>query len=466
MRAYSKDLRERVLAARDAGEPTHVFLDLSSKIAYTGFTFRLPFRQRRYDRQIKSDMLPTELEMKLHTKLFAEVPGPSREKSILILSNQLNGTGSPQVSKRVCLQRGPFARLGFTLIELLVAIAIVAILVSLLLPAVQQAREAARQTTCRNNLKQLGLAAHNYHGQYHTLPGNGLGDDGSLSPFSGMLPFLDQQALYATVSQPYRAGGVALPAFPSATRTDYPPWQQSLSTLICPSDTAPVSSGSGFAGTNYAVNSGDNPAGTGDRERSRHRGVFPDESALRLTEIRDGTTNTMLFGEIGRGDGSQLWQGHLMTGVSGLGGGVHDEDSFRNPGACLIAAANPDDPGRYPADAEVSSHFRGLRWSSNESQDTGFNAVLPPNGPSCSVDTARLNEEQQEHAILSAGSFHPGFVQVVMADGSVLSISDTVNAQSGTGTLGPAKRTGPSNYGVWGGLSTRSGGEVLDAAAF
>ena len=115
-------------------------------------------------------------------------------------------------------------RAGFTLIELLVVIAIIAILVSLLLPAVQQAREAARKSQCQNNLKQLGLAMHNYHSQHGVFAGCGVGADNNLSAFPALLPYLDEGALWETVSNPRTIGSNNYNAFHNAWTNHYPPW--------------------------------------------------------------------------------------------------------------------------------------------------------------------------------------------------------------------------------------------------
>ena len=346
-------------------------------------------------------------------------------------------------------------------------IAIIAILVSLLLPAVQQAREAARRSQCQNQFKQIGLAAHNYQSQYGKLPMSGSGSNGTLSCFPGMLPFLDAQPLYDYISQKVdRTGdgdtndGDDVP-FPNGTNNSFSqsPWRTQVPTLICPTDGAPLNSAA-QADTNYAMNGGDYPGGTADSRLSEHRGMFPDTTALSFRDARDGTVNTILFAEIGRDSGNRAWQGRMIVASS-----LDDSGgAFQNPQACLTAATNPDNPRHYPAG---DSRGRGEVYSSNEPQWTAFNAVLPPNGPSCSKGDDRLDNEQDEHGILSAGSYHPGIVQVVMVDGSVKTISETIESITGGGTTIPAAtNTGRSPYGTWGSLATRAGGELIDASKF
>ncbi|MFH5806851.1 DUF1559 domain-containing protein [Alienimonas sp. DA493] len=368
------------------------------------------------------------------------------------------------------------ARSGFTLIELLVVIAIIAILVSLLLPAVQQAREAARRSQCQNNLKQLGLAAHNYHSTWKKFPAGGAwaanyrkpdsvpanATDGGLSAFIMLLPYLDQTALWNAMNAPYdnsdpKDGVPDVPPFGFNhwdQQQNYPPFKTQIATILCPSDsTTPRDA----ADTNYAVNWGDNASGVLERANSNRlgvvRGMFMGQGWFGLSDARDGTVSTMLFAEIGRNNGSAPHQGAVMRDVSALTVLSGENDGFANPSACVEAATDPANPGRYPAGAPITN--RGETWVEWGGFATGFTAILPPNGPSCSHDGSPWND-----AIISAGSYHPGIVQVVMCDGSVQSINETINAT----TQGMSEANvirGRSPYGVWGALSTRDGGEAV-----
>jgi len=338
---------------------------------------------------------------------------------------------------------------GFTLIELLVVIAIIAILVALLLPAVQQAREAARKSQCQNNLKQLGLAAHNYHSQHKRFPSSGGGNNNDLSGFVGLLPFLDQGAMYTQISKPV-GGGVAFPAVGSAI------YGVEIDSMLCPSDGAPVPGNAGP--TNYAFNWGDNTSGQPNNGNGIFRGMVANGRYLGIRDARDGTVNTMLFAEIGRDGGGNNFQGGTMSGVDmtyTAATGVAD------PEACVAAAtAAPSGgvatPGKYP------SAFTGNRGSQFESElvrQTGFYAILAPNGPSC------INADDTD-GVFSAGSYHSGGVTICMTDGSVHFINDSISTATPAGvTTGRANVVaGLSPYGVWGALSTRDGGEVVDAA--
>ena len=355
------------------------------------------------------------------------------------------------------------ARAGFTLIELLVVIAIIAILVALLLPAVQQAREAARKSQCQNNLKQIGLAAHNYHSQYKTLPMSAGGSNRDLSPFVGMLPFLDQGALATTVKSL---------DYPSDGNSAY---HALIATLLCPTDGAPLlePAASNDQPTNYALSWGDNPVEMGQVDKSSDlfgRGMWYHGKGFNLSDARDGTVNTMLFGEIGRDNGGRSFQGGAIEGVD-----IDYNDSnvtkatiAQDPGACLAAAAGGAQPGKYPSGGSVTylSETRGARWQEHQTIFTGFLALLPPNGPSCMSGTGAWGR-RSSFGVLSAGSYHEGGVMVCMVDGSVHFINDSINVAynpADSSSVPASKTSGRSPYGVWGALSTRSGGEVTDGA--
>ncbi len=356
------------------------------------------------------------------------------------------------------------ARGGFTLIELLVVIAIIAILVSLLLPAVQQAREAARKSQCQNNLKQLGLAAHNYHAQWKTFPigqggtesntaGRRAGHtEGRMSAFVGLMPFLDETALWNQISKPLgrRYNGdnledISTPWAPfGAFSSEYPPIRHQPSTLMCPSD-GPM--GGTWADTNYAMNWGDNAIGIGKDNRQMARGMFLRFDPLGLRDARDGTVNTILFAEIGRTEDGSL-QGQTAQSVGGLG---YDADfGYETPGACLSAAVvDPNNPGYYLESLRVANRLtnRGGTWYRGRGNESTFVTIIPPNGPSCDSNT-----DHNTNTFGTAGSYHSGIVQVVMTDGSVKSISETIdvgNLADGDDTNDASVYAGRSPYGTW-----------------
>ncbi len=197
---------------------------------------------------------------------------------------------------------------GFTLIELLVVIAIIAILVALLLPAVQQAREAARRNSCKNNLKQIGLALHNYHDTHNTLP-PGYIDDDPLEDVTNrnligwgtfILPALEQSALYDSISGAgafhVRWSSVADMTTASAS-VPTPYGRTVVAAFLCPSDSSVVLNphAQNFAKSNYTGVAGNtyrrNAAGT------LPTGTFYDNSKVTFRDIRDGLSNTIIIGE-------------------------------------------------------------------------------------------------------------------------------------------------------------------------
>ena len=363
-------------------------------------------------------------------------------------------------------------RPGFTLIELLVVIAIIAILVSLLLPAVQQAREAARKAQCQNNLKQLGLALYNYESTYKMFPaamcGTNVPAGTTFNEFTAnnlrlgwtvpLLPYLDQTALWNEISNGLQntsgAGPNPWPRMgPTPWITQYRPWRTQVASLLCPSDGATIDT---YGETNYVACQGDNGQGN-DRMNAQARGMFrgpfggPAEPKpyLGVEAMRDGTVNTVLLSECGRFESGDRFQTRVSrAGYAGL---------FTDPTAnCLDMVTDLNNPGFYNAAAAGAPNpfvDRGSQYAHGLATISGFNTVLPPNGPSC----METNPQDFFNGIISAGSFHSGGVQVTMGDGSVRFIADTIDTN---GANQPAVTSGKSPYGVWGALGTREGGEA------
>jgi prepilin-type N-terminal cleavage/methylation domain-containing protein/prepilin-type processing-associated H-X9-DG protein len=319
---------------------------------------------------------------------------------------------------------------AFTLIELLVVIAIIGILIALLLPAVQAAREAARRTQCRNNLKQIGLALHGYHDVQGCFPSGYIsavgpgGANNDLGPGWGwgslVLPYLEQ----STVGQQIQYGLDITNPVNAAARTI------SLSTYLCASDagqkiftvdslgdtspyTTPVKDSNGnavqLAHGNYVGIFGNpeitpdpgflNP--TSDPARTlAHQGMFYRNSAVRIADVTDGTSNTLFVGERSSALAYATWTGSV-TGAQ-VPPKIPDTYNYGPEGAPILVLGHTGDA------SDVPPHT--------------------PNSPVNHVD--------------DFWSFHPQGVNFLLVDGSVCNISNSIN---------PA---------AWWALGTRAGGEI------
>ena len=255
---------------------------------------------------------------------------------------------------------GPRKHGAFTLIELLVVIAIIAVLIGLLLPAVQRVREAANRIKCSNNLKQMGLALHNYVDSYGRFPPAYAAAD--VDPGWGwgsiLLPFLEQTPLYGALAVPTRIFGDGQnPALP-VTNTS-PLTQLPLPLFRCPSDTGPDlnSFRLNFAMSNYRAVAGatDYAIFTANQDTG---GVLFQNSKIRITDITDGTSNTLALGEcifdVPTGKWAALW-----PGMSGLRDGaiyVSDVMWWVDDSSAEINGSAPQAfSSRHPGGASSSS---------------------------------------------------------------------------------------------------------------
>ncbi len=391
------------------------------------------------------------------------------------------------------------SRSAFTLVELLVVIAIIGVLVGLLLPAVQAAREAARRMSCSNNFKQLGLGMHNYHSAFGKLPMQGGGTlwgpaDGplanwnkwdnwsttnamSLSAHVGLLPFIEQQGLWEVISNPADIGGFTYrPMGPATTVPNgdgYTPWLTTVGTMRCPSDPGVGLPAKGR--TNYSVCAGDSfkynfygnrdtnlrvggahaYAGTynGDlasAARASQRGAFRSHQFTAFRDFLDGTSNTIAMGEIATdlGDRDVRTVPSTRSPVTGLtyNMAICDGDvdaqrpRFWGTGVGVLGGADA----------------RGMRWAAFAPLYTQFVTVRPPNSLTC-------GDNNLNAGIYGASSRHQGGVHVLMADGAVKFVTDSIEA--GNNALPPIDNNntpgGKSPYGLWGALGTAAASEVV-----
>jgi prepilin-type N-terminal cleavage/methylation domain-containing protein len=325
------------------------------------------------------------------------------------------------------------SRPGFTLVELLVVIAIIGILVALLLPAVQAAREAARRMSCANNLKQIGLSLHNYHDVFKAFPPAGLylihKPGASWSAQARLLPYLEQSDLENLINW-----SLAYDSQPAVAGTRVPVY-------LCPSETNdrsrpdPQPSNPNYAHypLSFGINMGTWFVFDPVTQRVGNGLVCVNEST-NIASLVDGTSNTLAFGEI------KAFSPYLRDG------GV--------PAGLQIPA--PTDPVQVAAFGGGFKPDSGhTEWIDGRVHQTGFTATFPPNtkvpyvsaGKTWDIDFNSSREGRTTngttYAVVTSRSYHPGGVNSSAADGSVRFVAQTIDLLT------------------WRSLATRAGGEVV-----
>lgn len=355
------------------------------------------------------------------------------------------GTTSPHRPDPVPSSPRPLrSQRGFTLIELLVVIAIIGVLVAILLPAVQQAREAARATSCRNHLKQIGIALHGYHEVAGSFPPRQIGtiqQQYRSSALVCLLPYVEQSALFQQIQQ-----------------DDIEPWaaqamaHKSSPLYACPSDSQ-GSDPTGHTGQrgylNYLFSSGDTLASSGENTTPTltvvgSRGMFGSIRCYRIADCADGTSNTIAVAE-----------GARPTRTDEVGMRVLTSDPM-NPSSC--AAMLPAGSRTYSVPTWVADTTFGYRWADGAAFFTAVTTILPPNSASCFVGIP----SHWGTGVFSAGSRHAGGAHVLMTDGSARFVSDSIDTGSLTSPPPAPDSAGRSPFGVWGALGSRGGGERVE----
>lgn len=364
------------------------------------------------------------------------------------------------------LSRSDAVPRGFTLVELLVVIAIIGILIALLLPAVQAAREAARRMQCTNHLKQFSLAFHTYHDTHKSLPPLGVGgaDWGDPSPTCDrlgwilrVLPFIEQNALYDSLQSSGTSNAIDdTQVYPTAGwesggaetwDTNFRPWTAKFATRLCPSD--PETEGDGIGFMSYRGNMADKTSAWTNSSASGYigwRGAMTRRIGRNMSYFTDGTSNTLLLGERLIGSGASNSRGRADLAVQG------PNEWTGTPAWCLGAFE-----GNRIRDTWSSLGWIGRRWPDGGFCYSGFSAVLPPNSPSCLLGgTSEYNDP-----IISLSSGHTGGANVSCADGSVHFLSSTVSCGNdlNIAVWDTNIVNGKSPFGIIGALGTANGGE-------
>jgi prepilin-type N-terminal cleavage/methylation domain-containing protein/prepilin-type processing-associated H-X9-DG protein len=396
---------------------------------------------------------------------------------------------------------------GFTLIELLVVIAIIGVLIALLLPAIQAARDAARRLSCKNNMKQWVLASHSYHDSYARYPqqqngfvtakpGTGKDEDNlnnSWSPYwsatATLLPFMEAENIFHSI-QSYNGS-------PRQFHNDLTkPHFKNIASIICPADTLARTPRPYGAKGNICVSYGDAAYDNsgygavvtlGAGKTNISRGFYIARVPRKSADIKDGLSNTIAISESVTGsstpsDNTQNVRGGISKAPpsgtdkvtmysSTYYSGISEYEYKIHPIECLKYAIDPSNRNMIKTpfvDTKYSRNWRCSRYLDGRNPNSSFNTILPPNSPNCvpmAVTLASGISLEQGWGVYNASSSHPGGVNCGFGDGGVRFISDSIDVanlpESRQGSYSQYALAGKSAYGIWGALGTPMGGESV-----
>ncbi len=337
-----------------------------------------------------------------------------------------------------------------------VGVGCVGLLLSLLVPAVMSAREGARRSQCKNNLKQWGLALHNYHDTYKMFPPYAGGTHENGERLSGrvmLVPFVESGPLWETIVSSPGQGGDTMKLAATDNLLE-------ISCDLCPSSNIPPKVDRQLH-QSYVFNVGDQlDFGDGVENfpnRMTTRGPFGWRRCVNVDEITDGTSNTIAVSERDLGNPSDRRDSRGRVACV----------AATSPAECLKLASG----GRYLASVTVLSELSGERWASGHPFYSVFMTAVPPNGPSCAASAPPSGKSVG--GWFTASSRHTGGVNVLMCDGAVRFIKDTIDTGD-LNSVAPVLKESvyddgpqpikywhrPSSYGVWGHLGSMDGLEA------
>lgn len=328
---------------------------------------------------------------------------------------------------------------GFTLIELLVVIAIIAVLIGLLLPAVQKVREAAARSTCQNNLKQLAIGIHSFHDSSGFLPPRQgrvvpASTTNRMSTWVYILPQIEQAAIQQQL---------AAVNYDTVPWTNGVPFNVQVKALLCPSDNPPPTAG--LQPNNYMVCVGDTTVNLNSSGNINVRSAFGIDTRFRLTDVKDGTSSTIMIGERRR------MMDAADRSLSAAARTVNTPDPI-TPNGCRALFNFNNNTWAWEVFA-TGTQLPGARWGDGRTIFNGLTTNAPPNSNTCQTGG------EDSGGILAFSSFHSGGVNAAFFDGSVRFVRDNIAAGNQDAPANVA--AGMSPYGVWGALGTRIGNEVI-----